>query len=308
MIELRHLRYFLAVAEEGHVTRAAERLGMQQPPLSQQIASLERQIGVRLFRRLPRGVALTEAGRTLLVQARPLLEQVDNAIAITQRTARGEEGRLAIGFTSPAAFHPLVTGTIRDLKERSPKLTLTLEEADTTRLMEAVRSERLDAAFVRTPVSIPAGLVVDHLLTERMFVAFPAGHPKLGGSVSLRDLADQAFIFPRQSASASYDGDGIRAACLAAGFEPMRAQEAARTVSMISLVAAGLGIAIVPESLAHMAVSGVVCVPLNDDAGLGMPLNLVRRDEDALGAVSLLLELVRERVGALDPRTREYPG
>src|SRR5947209_4370045 len=103
-MDLRHLRYFIAVAEEGHITRAAERLGMQQPPLSQQIRGLERELDVRLFRRLPRGVELTDAGSALLTQARLILSQVDQAVATTRSTARGEQGRIAIGFTSSAPF------------------------------------------------------------------------------------------------------------------------------------------------------------------------------------------------------------
>ena len=112
-MELRHLRYFIAVAEEGHVTRAAERLGMQQPPLSQQIQALERELDVQLFRRKPRGVELTDAGRALLDDARAILAHVDHAFATTRRTARGEQGRIAVGFTSSAPFHPFVPRVIR---------------------------------------------------------------------------------------------------------------------------------------------------------------------------------------------------
>src|SRR5712672_1011940 len=107
-MELRHLRYFVAVAEEGQVTRAAERLGIQQPPLSQQIRALESELQVQLFRRKPRGVELTQAGHALLAEARAVLQQVDHAVTVTQRTARGEAGRLALGFTSSASFHPFV--------------------------------------------------------------------------------------------------------------------------------------------------------------------------------------------------------
>src|SRR6202041_2218567 len=106
MMELRHLRYFIAVAEEGHITRAAERLGMQQPPLSQQIRALETELGVQLLRRKPRGVELTAAGRARLDDARPILAHIDHAFAAPRRTARGEQGRIAVGFTSSAPFHP----------------------------------------------------------------------------------------------------------------------------------------------------------------------------------------------------------
>src|SRR4051812_27072390 len=125
-MELRHLRYFVAVAEEGHITRAAERLGMQQPPLSQQIRAIERELDVQLFRRKPRGVELTDAGRALLAEARSILGHVDRALAITQRTARGEQGRISVGYTDGAAVHPLVPRVIREFREFFPLVTVTM--------------------------------------------------------------------------------------------------------------------------------------------------------------------------------------
>src|SRR5579872_336237 len=163
-MELRHLRYFVAVAEEGHVTRAAERLGMQQPPLSQQIQALERELAVQLFRRKPRGVELTDAGHALLDDARAILAHLDHAFATTRRTARGEEGRIAIGFTSSAPFHAFVPRVIRAFREAFPLVSLTLEESGTTELIQDLREDRLDAAFIRTPVADPSGLTVDALL------------------------------------------------------------------------------------------------------------------------------------------------
>src|SRR5690348_9717466 len=126
-MELRHLRYFIAVAEEGHITRAAERLGMQQPPLSQQIRDLERELDVQLFRRKPRGVELTEAGTAFLDRARAILEEVDRAFATARRTARGEQGRVVVGFTSSAPFHPFVPRVIRAYREMHPRVSLVLE-------------------------------------------------------------------------------------------------------------------------------------------------------------------------------------
>src|SRR6476619_4504241 len=127
-MELRHLRYFIAVAEEGHITRAAERLGMQQPPLSQQIRELERELDVQLLRRKPRGVELTEAGQAQLEDARAILAHNDDAFATTRRTARGEQGRIAVGFTRSAPFHPFVPRVIRGFREAYPLVALTLEE------------------------------------------------------------------------------------------------------------------------------------------------------------------------------------
>ena len=135
-MELRHLRYFIAVAEEKHVTRAAERLGMQQPPLSQQIRALERELDVQLFRRKPRGVELTDAGSALLADARAVLSQIDHAFATTKRTARGEQGQIAVGFTSSAPFHPFVPRIIRSYRETFPLVSLTLEESGTTDLID----------------------------------------------------------------------------------------------------------------------------------------------------------------------------
>lgn len=173
-MELRHLRYFIAVAEEKHVTRAAERLGMQQPPLSQQIRALERELDVQLFRRKPRGVELTDAGSALLADARAILAHIDHAFATTKRTARGEQGQIAVGFTSSAPFHPFVPRIIRTYRESFPLVLLTLEEGGTTELIDDLRNERIDAAFIRTTIASQEGLVVNLLLQEAMVLALPA--------------------------------------------------------------------------------------------------------------------------------------
>src|SRR5215218_9642123 len=132
-MELRHLRYFIAVAEEGHITRAAERLGMQQPPLSQQIKAIERELDVQLFHRKPRGVALTEAGRALLGESRGILAQFDRGLEATRRAARGEQGRISVGMTPTAPFHPLVPRAVRTFREAFPLVSVTLEEVSERR-------------------------------------------------------------------------------------------------------------------------------------------------------------------------------
>ena len=220
-MELRHLRYFIAVAEEGHITRAAERLDMQQPPLSQQIKALERELGVQLLRRLPRGVEPTEAGRAFLADARLILAQIDHSFASTRRTARGELGRIAIGFTSSAPFHPFVPRIIRAFREASPLISLALDEDGTTQLIKNLREDRVDVAFIRTPVADPAGLVVEPLLEEKMVVALPDQHPLTGGKgtgLNLKRLAGETFIvYRRHSGPGLYDA--IFAACHAAGMD-----------------------------------------------------------------------------------------
>ena len=160
-MELRHLRFFIAVAEEGHITRAAERLGMQQPPLSQRIKAIERELDVQLFRRKARGVELTEAGRVFLDNARAMLAQNERAIESTRRTARGEQGRLCVGVTPTGPFHPFVPRVIRAFREAFPLVSLTLEECLSPELLKRLRNEQMDAAFLRTPMAD----VVRHFLS-----------------------------------------------------------------------------------------------------------------------------------------------
>jgi DNA-binding transcriptional LysR family regulator len=299
MIELRHLRYAVAVAEEGHITRAAAGLGIQQPPLSQQIRALEIAIGAPLFRRQPRGVELTAAGRAFVEKARLILRDVDLAVEAARRASRGQEGQLAIGFTSSAAFHPFVTGVMREMRERAPAITLSFEEASTGELIEAVAADRLDAAFVRSPSERLEGLTINHLLDEEMLVAVPDHHPRARKDtrrrISLSALADEPLIlYRRPTGPGLYDS--IIAACRAAGFSPKVAQEASRMVSTLSLVAAGLGISIVPESMARLETTGVAYLRLDRAAGLVAPLALARKKGPAGGTLARLLGIVGRRV------------
>jgi DNA-binding transcriptional LysR family regulator len=295
-MELRHLRYFIAVAEERHVTRAARRLGMQQPPLSQQIHALEREVGAQLLRRMPRGVELTEAGRALLGDARAILAHVEHALATTRRTARGEQGRISIGFTSSAPFHPLVPRVVRAFREAHPRVSLSMEEGGSPDLIDGLRSERLDAVFIRTEVANPAGLAVETLLREAMLVALPKGHDLArgaGGALPLRALADETFIvYRRGSGPGLYDA--IIAACQAAGFSPRIGQEAPRVVSTLNFVAAGLGVSIVPASLARMRMDGVVYRRIRAGAKPLAALNLAARQGDRSAAVQRFLELAKQ--------------
>ena len=302
-MELRHLRYFIAVAEERHVTRAAERLGMQQPPLSQQIQALERELAVQLFRRKPRGVELTDAGHALLEDARAILAHVDHAFATTRRTARGEQGRIAIGFTSSAPFHPFVPRVIRAFREAYPLVALSLDESGTTELIEDLRNERVDAAFIRTPVADPMGITVNPLLEEAMLVALPATHPLAASETELplAALAAETFIvYRRRSGPGLYDA--IFAACHAAGFSPVVGQEAPRIVSTLNLVAAGLGIAVVPASLARMQMDGVIYRPLRASGQPRAPLLLATRRGDTGAVVRRFLDVVK-RMARTFPRT-----
>jgi DNA-binding transcriptional LysR family regulator len=293
-MELRHLRYFVAVAEHGHITRAAESLGIQQPPLSQQIKALEDELGVQLLRRKPRGVELTDAGSAFLERARGILGEVDRALASTRRTARGEEGRVVVGFTSSAPFHPFVPRVIRMFREASPHVSLVLEESGSRDLVQGLRDETIDAAFIRSPVVDVVDLVVQPLLAEKMLVALPAGHPLAADSqpLHLTELASQTFIlYKRPGAPGLYDS--IITACRGAGFSPLVGQEAPRIVSTLNLVATGLGVSIVPESLGRLQMDGVVYRELADDAHLHAPLILACRRVENSAAVQRFIDVVR---------------
>jgi len=295
-MELRHLRYFVAVAEEGHVTRAAQRLGIQQPPLSQQIRALESELQVQLFRRKPRGVELTQAGQALFAEAQTILRQVAEAVAAARRTARGEAGRFGLGFTSSASFHPLVPHAIRDYRETHPLVALSLEESGTGELVAALIEERLDAAFVRSPIGPAAGIAVHSVLEEAMVTALPAGHALAAGpaarALALADLAAETFILYRRPLGPGLY-DAIIAACQRAGYSPTIGQEAPRMLASLSLVAAGLGVSLVPQSMRRLRVHGVAYRPLDSGAGLVAPLNLAYRRGESSAAAQRFIALVR---------------
>src|SRR5688572_25979587 len=297
-MELRHLRYFVAVAEEKHMTRAAERLGIQQPPLSMQIRALEQELEVQLFRRQPRGVELTDAGAAFLDRARVILDQVDRATATTRRTARGEQGRVVVGFTSSAPFHPFVPRVIRAFREMSPLVSLVLEESGSSELVQGLNNEEIDAAFIRSPVADVVGLTVRPLLQEPMLVAAPLGHPLAKGVNSktpplpLSALANETFIlYKRPGGPGLYDT--IITACRSAGFSPRVGQEAPRIISTLNLVAAGLGVSVVPESLRRLQMDGVVYRRIAGGVALKAPLILACRRGGNSAAVGRFIDLVR---------------
>lgn len=305
-MELRHLRYFIAVAEERHMTRAAQRLGIQQPPLSMQIRALERELDVQLLRRKPRGVDLTDAGAAFLERARAILDQVDRAFATTRRTARGEQGRVVVGFTSSAPFHPFVPRVIRAFREMSPLVSLVLEESGSSELVQGLNNEEIDAAFIRSPVADVVGLTVRPLLEEKMLVALPTGHVlarRTGWSratpLPLATLSNETFIlYKRPGAPGLYDT--IITACRGAGFSPRVGQEAPRIISTLNLVAAGLGVSIVPESLRRLQMDGVVYRPLADDPQLVAPLILACRGGGNAAAVQRFIDLVQSTAGPIE--------
>lgn len=311
-IDWHTLRSFVAVPEEGHITRAAERLNTQQPPLSLRIRALEKRLDVQLFRRKPRGVELTGAGQVLLAHARLLLEQQARALDAVQRAGRGELGRLCIGTVPTGPMHPLMPSSVRQCRELYPDASVTLEECMRDELVQRLREEQLDVVFMRSaPQDAKSlGLAVEILLTESMVVALPRGHAlgKRGATspVAMRDLEGEPFVvFARQQGPAFYDS--TLAACQRAGFSPRIAQEAPRVTTALGLVAAGLGISVVPASMQRIALDGVVFRAIDDRAKLEAVLALGWRKNDASPAIANFLAVVRKLAEA--PVTRVFrPG
>ncbi|XAZ23808.1 LysR family transcriptional regulator [Sinorhizobium sp. B11] len=261
-MELRHLRYFLAVAEEGNFTRAAARLGIGQPPLSQQIRDLETEIGAMLFHRVPHGAELTAAGAAFLPEAKASLAAAEKARLAAQSANRGETGRLSLGFTASSAFNPVVSTTIRRFQARWPDVQLSLTEMNTLGLMQKLQHGELDATFFRPGRDDPDGIRLKRLPDEPMVVALPASHALAKRkTLPLALLAKEPFIlFPRLVGLSLYD-DVVRA-CREAGFELKVAQEAPQISSVVNLVAADLGVSIVPASISQIKLAGVAYRPI----------------------------------------------
>ncbi|WP_395942824.1 LysR family transcriptional regulator [Brevundimonas sp.] len=295
-MELRHIRYFLAVAEEGNFTRAAARLGIGQPPLSQQIKDLEAEVGTALFHRIPRGAELTAAGEAFLEGVRDMPDQARGAAEAARRTARGEIGSLRIGFTGSGAFNALVPHIIRDYRRAAPGVDLTLEETNSNGLVAALRAGTMDVAFLRPGAVSEEGLRFRTMAREPMVAAVPASHPLAqigpGGErkpIHLADLAEDAFILtPRVLGPSLFDLTVD--ACRAAGFEPIQGQSAPQIASVLALVSAEFGVALTPASMRDALSTGVVYLDLLAPAPFA-PLALASRRDDRSPAVSAFISL-----------------
>jgi DNA-binding transcriptional LysR family regulator len=283
-MDLRHLRYFVAVAEELHFTRAAARLGIQQPPLSHQIRQLEDELGTKLLRRLTRGVELTESGALLLEEARRILNQVERTKADVQSLARGTTGHIRVGFACGTYFQPLVLHIIRTFRERYPGVTLTPEQNLTPRLVAGLHGSEVDVAFVWPPLDDSTGLGLDVLIEEPLVAVLPSEHPLANDTtVELASLANDTFILLQRIASPGFH-DAIVASCQRAGFIPKLGQETPDIPSAALLVAAGFGVSVVPQSISQIKADGVAYLRIEGEAPLA-PLALAYRREGLSQAV-----------------------
>ncbi|HCQ47952.1 MAG TPA: LysR family transcriptional regulator [Achromobacter sp.] len=292
-MELRHLRYFVVTAEAQHFTRAAEILGMAQPPLSQQIRQLEHEVGTPLFDRTGRGVVLNDAGRAFLTCAQDILRRTDAAVQTAQRAARGEVGELALGFTESASFNGVVTEVIRQYRQRYPDVDMTLSQGDSETLVAQLREGAIDAAFVRPPFALDGGLAFTQLTEEPLVVALPLGHALARRKrLAPKDLAQERFILYSRKSGYGLSAD-IMAACRQHGLNPLIGQRAPQLSSAVNLVAAGMGVAVVPASLRHLRPDGVVYRPFALDWPPAV-LGLAVREDRPGGRVENLLRLARE--------------
>ena len=298
-MDLKHLRYFVAVAEAGHITRAAERLGMQQPPLSQQIRALEGALGTALFHRHPKGVTLTDSGRLLLEDSRRLLGEAEALRARMRAVAAGHAGVLAVGFTSSAASHAFTPQVLRACRQAFPGIALQIREDHAAGLTEAVAAGRLHCGFLRVPVDRPAGLRFETLLREPVLAALPAGHPLLARKakpLSLPALKSEPFILVRQSGAPGLYAQ-LLSLCEELGFTPTVAHEVSRMMTALNLVAAGEGVTVVPASMRGAHAQAIEYRPLSGARSLDAPLTLVYREGEEGAALQSFVGLVREAAG-----------
>ncbi|KKB62315.1 LysR family transcriptional regulator [Robbsia andropogonis] len=294
-MELRQLRYFLAVAEEKQFTRAASRLFIEQPPLSQQIKALEAELGFSLFSRLPRGAEPTPAAVSLEGDVRDILVMLDRAVRKAGRIAQGELGQVTMAMTSSATFHPLSLSTVRLFRQQYKDVTVDLLELNAAEIIERMLLNRVQVAILRKPTNTPDEIVFTPLVDEEMVVVLPEAHRCANDNdITLEALRGEGFVLVRRPGAPGLYADFI-AACQLQGFEPRVLQEVPRMGAAINQVAAGLGITLVPASMQRYGQHGVVYRPFAADSRIGAPLHMATLRDQANEAAAKVAELLREK-------------
>ncbi len=296
-MELRQLRYFVTVAEELHFGRAAERLGMTQPPLSQQIQALEQDMHVRLFNRTNRRVELTEAGRMFLEHARRILQQLEHAVEQAVHVHRGESGELRLGLTGSAPYTAVFGRAIHAFREQHPAVQLTLREMTTPQQINALLERWLDIAVIR-PIALPESLEVIELMREPLVVAMHTSHPaarsKPTDQVSLAQFANDDFVMLPRGMGITM-ADQVWTLCRDAGFAPRVAQEVRETSTQVALIAAGFGVAILSALQQRIQVETVTYRTIADPAAQ-TAVWLAWRRENPPPLVRAMLDIARAEV------------
>lgn len=292
-LELRHLRYFLTVAEEMSFRQAAERLNIAQPGLSQQIKALEQILQVTLFDRSRRRLRMTLAGEMFMTEIRKIMQQVERATQIAQRASRGEIGRLAIGYVGSAAYTGVLTRLVGGFRADHPLIELEISELEMLQQLEAIAQGTLDVGFIRPPVPLPEGIASVPVLSEALLIALPSIHAHASeSSVALRDLRNEVFITPQHPHQVSFNAHTVNA-CLAAGFEPRLGPQGRDFMTIASMVSVGLGVALVPKSVRCIQLPNVVYRPLTGDVPRGDLAVAFRRGDPSV-AVKNFISLARK--------------
>lgn len=297
-MELRHLRYFVCVADEQNIGRAALRLHISQPPLTRQIQQLEEQLGAQLFRRTSRGVELTHAGRVLYDDARNILALSDRAAERASKAAQGLLGRVDVAIFGSGIFGA-IPQLLRRFREAYPEVNIVLHTMNKEEQLDALRHQRVTLAFNRLMRPVD-GLVCETLLTEPLYVAMPSGDRLAARTaVAFSELEGQPLVlFPTGSRPSFIDR--VHEMCRASGFTPQVAQEVGDVVHAIALVATGFGICLVPHSATAMAVPGVTYRPLHHPTQSRVDLCCIYRADDDSQILGALLGSMRQSVTRLD--------
>ncbi len=292
--ELRHLCYFVAVTEAGNnLSKAAKQLHIAQPPLSQRIKALEEELEVRLFDRTKRPLRLTAAGEAFLREGRLALEHLDRAIDLAQRASRGEIGSLAVGVGSAMA-NSLLPDILRLFRDRFPNVSLVLRELTTDQQIQQLRDYRLDVGFenLPNPYDQDADLCFQPLMQESVVIALPEAHPLAAqAEISLADLAEESFVLPSPQ-NVSFYAQTIRL-CQEAGFSPKVAQEATWMITVLGLVAGGVGVSILSGNVQNLQRKGVVYRPIKGTS-LTRQIASVWRHEDSSPVLREFLQVTQE--------------
>lgn len=305
-MELRHLRYFVTVAEELHFGQAAKRLRMTQPPLSQQIRQLEEELGVELFQRVGRNIELTDAGRVFLDEAQQTLAQAEHAIQNARRAARGEIGKLDVGLVVTASYS-VVPSILHVFRERFPNVKVVLHELTTPEQTQALREKKIDIGFLRLPV-FGDDLNIRTVFQEPLIVALPEDHPLAAAeNISVDMLENEQFILSPPRLRLAWH-DQITCLCQEAGFIPKIAQQAVHVETILGLVAVGMGITLLPASVGEWRRKGVVYRPLAD-VDILVDMAIVWRKGESNSVLNAFLEVVSEIYTKLDfEPTHQYTG
>ncbi len=279
-MELRHLRYFIAVAEELHFSRAAERLNITPPSLTQQIQALEAELGVRLLNRTKRSVELTDAGRRFLDESRKTIRQAEHTELVGRQAGRGELGRIEIGYMTSSTCSGIVPRCLAEYHRQNPLVDLRLYKLETPQQLTALAERRLDVGFVRPPDRYPLGLTGIPVFRQPVMLALPEGHALARvKKLECADLANQPFIAPTVEAELAYAGY-VTAIAEQGGFAPLIAARATDYLTIVTMVSAGIGLAAVPASFSNISIPGVRYrqVNLKQEARIALSY---RRDERA---------------------------